>query len=164
MKRAMTAMLLGLFMLAGAAAPAGAETRLRNRSSVALWTAHAYASTYSTWGFCGWPDGCNGSGLAEWRVHGWWRIAPGGTVVVHSAGYGNAWHDAWGEDDFGNVWSGDNPANASGNTYSVGNDKFDHCGEAFGVDPSATPHHFFRARGTRCCGGTCPDDGTINFN
>ena len=156
MKRAMTAWLLGLVVFVGAAAPAAAWTKFKNNSANTIWAAHAHSSVTGL--FCGWPDACSGSGKNDWRVAGYWVIAPGGTAIVHPAGYGNAMHDVYADDAFGHVWGG------GGNTFCIGFEGFDHCGGNCGVDPTSSNFEFARARGTRCCGGSCPGNGTINFN
>jgi hypothetical protein len=156
MKRAMMALLLGLVVLASASAPAGAETTFRNKTPNVIWTAHAYSSVWGASG-CGWPDACNGSGIGTWRVHGYFVIGPGGHAHVHPLGWGNAMHDYYGEDEFGHVWSG------GGNTFCIGNEAFDHCGGNCGVDPTSINIVFSTWRGTRCCGGFCPGDRTLNF-
>jgi len=156
MKRAMTTWLLALVFLAGAAAPAAAVTKFKNNSSNNIWTAHAWSSV--TGFLCGWPDACNGSGIGTWRVAGYWQIAPGGTQQVQFQSWGNALHDAFADDAFGHVWGG------GGHTFCIGFEGFDHCGGNCGVDPTSTNFEFFTARGTRCCGGTCPENGTVHFN
>jgi hypothetical protein len=158
MIRRLLILALGLFALVAAPTEAGAWTKFKNNTSVTLWTAHAFASTS---GFlCGWDDGCSGSGKSDWRVQGWWQIAPGGLVTVHGSGYGNAYHDAYAEDDFGHTWGG------GGNDYATPNNAFDHCG-GIGIvqGGTAVPMPVFaRVRNTRCCGGSCTSNGTVNFN
>jgi hypothetical protein len=151
MKRKLSIMIIGLLTLALQAAPASAWTRFHNASANTIWTAHAFASTS---GFlCGWNDGCGGAGLNDWRKQGWWQIAPGGTLQVHGSGYGNAFHDAYGEDAFGHVWGG------GGNTLGVSDAAMDTCGNGITVRTVT----FFRAANTRCCGGSCASNGTVNF-
>jgi len=152
MKSKLLAVILGVVTLGLGASQAGAVTRFHNASANTIWTAHAFASTS---GFlCGWNDGCSGSGIDDWRLQRWWQIAPGGTVQVHGFGYGNAFHDAYAEDAFGHFWGG------GGNTFPVGNSANDVCGTGLETSRRAT---FFRASNTRCCGGSCAGDGTVNF-
>src|SRR6185503_15451812 len=99
------ALVLSMFTMAMTMLPgtAGAWLKFKNSTPNTIWTAHAFSSTS---GFlCGWNDGCSG-GRGEWRIQGWWAIAPGGTVTVQSQNYGNAFHDYYAEDSFGHVWSG----------------------------------------------------------
>jgi hypothetical protein len=157
MKRAMLAVSLGIITLVGVTSEASAWTKFRNRSSFTIWTAHAHASMS---GFlCGYNDTCDVFG--DWRVIGWWQLAPGQVKTVNGMGYGNAYHDAYGEDGTGRVWGGGAP-NTPGGHYCMPQTASDHCS---GACPSNMRSlHFFRARGTRCCGGSCPADGYVNFN
>jgi hypothetical protein len=136
-----------------------ASTKFKNFSPNTIWTLHAYASTS---GFlCGWNDGCSGV-EGDWVVEGWYQIAPGATVVVQGNGYGNAYHDAYGEDSYGHVWQGGG-GNPQGGTYCAPPTAFSWCNNTC-QSPNGNYYSFFRARNTRCCGGSCPGDGTVNFN
>ena len=108
---------------------------------------------------CGWNDGCSSEG--DWVVEGWYKIAPGATVTVQGQGYGNAFHDAYGEDGLGHVWVGGG-GNAVGGRYCAPRTAFRWCSNT--CSNVASTYQFFRARGSRCCGGSCPGDGTVNFN
>jgi hypothetical protein len=153
MKRKLSAIIVGLVALGLGGREAAAWTRFHNNSANTIWTMHAFASTK---GFgCGWADGCNGSGIDDWRLQRWWQIAPGGTVQVHGFGWGNAVHDAYGEDAFGHFWGG------GGGVFPAGNDANDVCGVGLETSRRVT---MFHARTTWCCGIGCPGDGTVNFN
>jgi hypothetical protein len=136
---------------------ASASTKFKNNSPNTIWTLHAYASTS---GFlCGWDDHCSSEG--DWVVEGWYKIAPGATVIVQGQGYGNAYHDAYGEDGLGHYWVGGG-GNAVGGNFCAPRTAFSWCSNV--CSTNASYYQFFRARGTRCCGGSCPGDGTVNFN
>ena len=157
MKRSIMAACLGMLVLVGVSSSASAWTKFRNRSSFRISTAHAFAST-SALG-CGWDDGCTSFG--NWRVQGWWSLNPGEVQTVHSLGWGNAYHDAYGEDGTGRVWGGGG-GNTVGGSYCAPQTGFNHCSGTCTTDMRRLL--FFRARGARCCGGTCPGDGYVNFN
>src|SRR5688572_28210727 len=90
-------------MLAVASVDAHAWLKVRNNAPNTVWFVHAYAST-SGFG-CGYNDGCSVE-YGDYKVAGWWGIAPGGISTVQSYNFGNAWHQFYAEDDFGNVWDG----------------------------------------------------------
>lgn len=157
----------GVLLLQGSA---NASLKFKNGTPNTIWTAHAFSSTS---GFlCGYNDGCSGS-RGEWRVQGWWAIAPGGTATVQSATYGNAYHDYYAEDSLGHIWA------SGGGRYPVDQAAFDVCQndiEPIGCItfdcPSCPPCQtgntvrmldFRRLRGSRCCGGSCQSDYTLTF-
>lgn len=153
MTRTVAALLLAAAAITGAPRPAAAWTRFHNNSPYTIWAAHAFDSVS---GFlCGYSDGCATSS----RVKGWFQIAPGGTVTVDSRGWGNATHEAYADDGLGHYWEG-------GSGYVVPNDAFDRCqyDTWLYTRPTSNRYYFFFARNTTCCGGTCPANGTVNFN
>jgi hypothetical protein len=159
MIRAVAAMLFGVATIVGASSPAGAWTRFHNNSSFTIRVAHAFDSTS---GFlCGYSDGCS----SNWHLSGWWDMAPGTTITVETHGYGNASHDAYGFDSLGHEWVGTTPGNVLGGSYGLPFDRnFEGCQYDFLSLPFTEYRTFFRARLAQCCGGSCPSNGTINFN
>ena len=161
MKRLAVVLVAAMMVVMSVPGEAGAWLKFKNSTPNMIWTAHAFASTS---GFlCGYNDGCSGS-RGEWRVQGWWAIAPGGTATVQSNTYGNAWHDYYAEDSFGHVWKN------GGGTYCSDQTAFDRCDQdlcigCMGNCPNPNPSllQYRRLRSTRCCGGTCQSDYTLNF-
>lgn len=149
-----------LFAVMTVPATANAWTRIRNNHDHPVWVSHAFSSVSGV--LCGWSDSCDYAGLGSWRVEGWWALAAGGeTQIVHGSGYGNALHDIYAECDSGHVWQG------GGHKFGIPQTAFSKCGDDALVTPAPpgiTYRTFQVARGSRCCGGTCPANGTINLN
>jgi uncharacterized membrane protein len=156
-------MLLVLAVVANAL-PGSADAALKFKNSTpnAVFVAHAFAST-SGFG-CGYNDGCSG-GRGDWKVEGWWRVAPGGTTTVHSQTYGNAWHDFYAEDGLGHVWQG------GGGTFctpivAFGRCNNDECLGCIGNCPNPNPRilTYRPLRHEWCCGIACgPESHTVNL-
>jgi uncharacterized membrane protein len=147
---AVTATLVTAVVLASSA-PAHAYYQITNRTPNTVWLTHAYASTS---GFlCGWNDGCSDATAPGWRVEGWWQIAPGGTAVIQSQNWGNAYHQIFAHDLAGHVWSG------NGDRFATPDSVFNRCAEFF--PPSNIPAYQYVWTSThRCCGGSCPSFGS----
>lgn len=150
---------LSAVLLAGVtlSATASAWTKIKNDHNHLVFVSHAFSSVS---GFlCGWSDGCSGSDLADWRVEGWWALAAGGEdQIVHSQDYGNALHDIFAECDSGHVWSG------GGHAFRAPLTAFSKCGSNVSTSPPPTDSRLFRnIRNSRCCGGSCPSNGTITL-
>jgi len=135
----------------GSSAPARAWYQIVNATPDTVWVTHAFASTS---GFlCGWNDGCSDSAAPGWRVEGWWQIASGGSAIVQSAGWGNAYHQIFAHDLVGHVWSG------GGDRFATPDSAFSRCAEFF--PPSNIPAYtYVPTSNHRCCGGSCPSGRT----
>jgi hypothetical protein len=152
MIRSVGVLLVGLATLVGASGDAAAWTKFRNQSSFNISTAHAYSATKGV--LCGYSDGCP----SNWHISGWWNLAPGQVATVEGHGWGNAYHQAYAFDGDGHEWSG------GGESYGIPFDRaFSGCRYDFLTLPATQYRTFFKARGSRCCGGSCPGDGYVNF-
>jgi uncharacterized membrane protein len=141
-------MLLGSAALSGTAS---AGFRVANGTPNTIFVGHAYSSVSGIG--CGYDDGCAGTN-GEWRIRGWFQIAPGAIKTVHSQGYGNAMRDIFADDAFGNVWDGN--TGTPGGTLCAPFAAHNHCSNA--CPQGAPTWKYRRIRNTRCCGGTCPGD------
>ncbi len=160
MIRKAMAFLVAAAGLVGLTGPAGASTYFHNNSPYYISAAHAFDSTS---GFlCGYSDGCP----SNWRLTGWYNLAPGQTMKVESHGYGNASHDIYAFDGAGHEWyGGGDSGNPLGGDYGIPFDRgFSGCQYDFLGTPNTEYRQFARVRYAQCCGGSCPGDGTINFN
>jgi uncharacterized membrane protein len=166
MKRLLCALgMIGALGLMGSK-PAHAWTKVKNNTNNVVFVSHAFASVSSI--FCGWSDGCNGAGVQDWRVEGWWAIAGGGgSVTVHGSGYGNALHDIFAEDEFGHRWDANSPGATPGQWFTdIPQTAFGFCEDGITNNNPLPPRRTLRymnVRGSRCCGGACPSNGTITL-
>lgn len=130
--------------------PARAWVKFKNSTDQVVFVATA-ASSVSGFG-CGWDDGCSGDG--DPKTKGWWRLEPNQTKTVSSENWGNAlwWFHAVG--DNGLVWTGDD-------SFCTENTAFSLCGGI--CNTNQIVRSFRNIRGSRCCGGFCPSDHTINL-
>jgi|SoiMethySBSTD1v2_1073268.scaffolds.fasta_scaffold128329_2 hypothetical protein len=154
--------LLGVFVTGAALLSVSGEsaawTKYKNKTPNTISTVHGFASGQAFG--CGFDDGCRLSGddLEDFRIRGWFNIAPGGSVTVETHAFHNSAHIGYAEDNFGHVW------NSNLQQICISNNAFDVCGS--NCPGSGTPRRVspFQFRNARCCGFTCsPVDFTLNF-
>jgi uncharacterized membrane protein len=148
-KRLAATATLATAVVLASSAPAHAWYQIINATPNTVWVTHAFQSMS---GFlCGYNDGCNDSTSPGWRVEGWWQIASGGSAIVQSQNWGNAYHQIYAHDLVGHEWGG------NGNSFATPDSAFSRCAEFF--PPNTLPAYtYVWTSNHRCCGGSCQSD------
>jgi hypothetical protein len=146
-------------MAAVAPHQAHAWLKFKNSTNTTVNVSHAYASVGTQ--YCGYWDSCDHSASRDYRVKGWWVLAPGAESTVSSKDYNNALHQYYAFGVNGVVWDG------GGTSFKVNPAAaYNDCGGTTSADGSWRV--FRKLNSNRCCGFSCvgfsePNDKRIEL-
>lgn len=154
----------------GQSSNAHAWLKFKNSTPNPVWVGNAYAAfhcsvlipiavfQYGTHDSCGSDTMTLFAPKRDFRVRGWYNIAPGGTKTVDNLDWSNSVHQFYADDAFGNVWDGND------HTFCTSAEPVNHCGDAC---PANTVWELeFRDITDSVCCGPCsgePEDHTVNL-